>query len=114
MDDLKTMDTVHAKKGEEAMLTEEEIKEYKSQIPDWEIAEENGVKRLRRAYKFRNFREALAFTNKIGELAEEQDHHPQIITEWGKVTLSWWTHVVDGLHLNDFIMAAKSDQAYKS
>jgi 4a-hydroxytetrahydrobiopterin dehydratase len=113
MDDLKSMDCVRVK-GEEATLTEEEIKEYKSQIPDWEIVEENGVKRLRRAYKFRNFREALAFTNKIGELAEEQDHHPQIITEWGKVTLSWWTHVVDGLHLNDFIMAAKSDQAYKS
>ncbi|HEY5571673.1 MAG TPA: 4a-hydroxytetrahydrobiopterin dehydratase [Anaerolineales bacterium] len=113
MDDLKSMDCARVK-GEEATLTEEEIKEYKSQIPDWEIVEENGVKRLRRAYKFRNFREALAFTNKIGELAEEQDHHPQIITEWGKVTLSWWTHVVDGLHLNDFIMAAKSDQAYKS
>ena len=113
MDDLKSMDCVRVN-GEEATLTEEEIKEYKSQIPDWEIVEENGVKRLRRAYKFRNFREALAFTNKIGELAEEQDHHPQIITEWGKVTLSWWTHVVDGLHLNDFIMAAKSDQAYKS
>ena len=113
MDDLKSMDCVRVK-GEEATLTEEEIKEYKSQIPDWEIVEENGVKRLRRTYKFRNFREALAFTNKIGELAEEQDHHPQIITEWGKVTLSWWTHVVDGLHLNDFIMAAKSDQAYKS
>jgi len=113
MDDLKSMDCVRVK-GEEATLTEEEIKEYKSQIPDWEIVEENGVKRLRRAYKFRNFREALAFTNKIGELAEEQDHHPQIITEWGKVTLSWWTHVVDGLHLNDFIMAVKSDQAYKS
>lgn len=113
MDDLKSMAPVHAK-GKEAMLNEEEIKEYKSQIPDWEIVEENGVKRLRRAYKFRNFREALAFTNKIGELAEKQDHHPEIITEWGKVTLSWWTHVVDGLHLNDFIMAAKSDQAYKS
>jgi len=113
MDDLKSMDCARVK-GEEATLAEEEIKEYKSQIPDWEIVEENGVKRLRRTYKFRNFREALAFTNKIGELAEEQDHHPQIITEWGKVTLSWWTHVVDGLHLNDFIMAAKSDQAYKS
>lgn len=113
MDDLKSRDCVRVK-GEEATLSEQEIKEYKSQIPDWEIVEENGVKRLRRAYKFRNFREALAFTNKIGELAEEQDHHPEIITEWGKVTLSWWTHVVDGLHLNDFIMAAKSDQAYKS
>lgn len=113
MDDLKGMDCVSVK-GEEATLNEEEIKEYKSQIPDWEIAEENGVKRLRRAYKFKNFREALAFTNRIGELAEEQDHHPEIITEWGKVTLSWWTHVVDGLHLNDFIMAAKSDQTYES
>lgn len=113
MEDLKSMDCVQVKR-EQATLDEDQIKEYKSQVPDWEIAEENGVKRLRRAYKFKNFKEALAFTNRIGGLAEEQDHHPEIITEWGKVTLSWWTHVVDGLHLNDFIMAAKSDEAYES
>jgi len=68
--------------------------------------------RLERAYKFKDFIAALAFTNKVGEIAEMEDHHPAILTEWGQVTLTWWTHTVKGLHLNDFIMAAKSDSVY--
>jgi 4a-hydroxytetrahydrobiopterin dehydratase len=62
-----------------------------------------------RCYKFENFKEALVFTNHIGELAEAQQHHPEILTEWGKVTISWWTHKINGLHRNDFIMAAKTE-----
>jgi 4a-hydroxytetrahydrobiopterin dehydratase len=54
----------------------------------------------------------LEFTNQVGELAEKEDHHPTILTEWGKVTVTWWTHVVKGLHLNDFISAAKTDQIF--
>jgi 4a-hydroxytetrahydrobiopterin dehydratase len=76
--------------------------------------EMEGVKRLERAYKFKNFREALEFTNQVGEIAEQEDHHPLIQIEWGKVTLNWWTHVIGGLHRNDFIMAAKSDRLYNS
>jgi 4a-hydroxytetrahydrobiopterin dehydratase len=70
------------------------------------------VKHLEKEFKFDNFVHALAFTNKIGELAEEEGHHPALLTEWGKVTVSWWTHKIRGLHRNDFIMAAKSDQTY--
>ena len=65
---------------------------------------------LRREFTFRNFKEALAFTNRLGELAEAEFHHPAILTEWGKVTVSWWTHKIGGLHRNDFIMAARTDQ----
>jgi 4a-hydroxytetrahydrobiopterin dehydratase len=68
------------------------------------------MKRLEKAFKFKNFLHALEFTNKIGTIAEEENHHPLIITEWGRVTLQWWTHKIGGLHKNDFIMAAKTDE----
>ncbi len=94
--------------------TEEEIKTYKTQIPDWEIITENDELRLQRVYKFPNFQTALAFTNLVGEAAEEEGHHPALLTEWGKVTVTWWTHAINGLHHNDFIMAAKSDRLANS
>lgn len=90
--------------------TPEEIEEYMPQIPDWRIIEVEGVKQLQRQYKFKNFVQALAFANRVGEIAEEQDHHPAILVEYGRVTLTWWTHKIKGLHANDFIMAARSDQ----
>ena len=93
-------------------LTEAEAAELLPQIPAWEIVERNGIPLLQRAYKFKNFTDALAFTNKIAVFAEEQDHHPRIITEWGRVTVLWWTHVIKGLHRNDFIMAAKTDDLF--
>ena len=68
-----------------------------------------GVKRLERVYKLKNFVEAMAFTTRIAMIAEKEDHHPLIITEWGRVTVQWWTHNIGGLHQNDFIMAAKTD-----
>jgi 4a-hydroxytetrahydrobiopterin dehydratase len=100
-------------RGGEPTVSEEEIEELAPQVPDWKIVEQDGVKRLERTFKFKNFVEALNFTNQIGELAEQENHHPRVVTEWGKVTLTWWTHVIKGLHTNDFIMAAKSDAAYE-
>ena len=91
-------------------LSNSEIVQNQTQIPDWRIIEKDGVQRLERVFKFKNFKEALAFTIKIGQAAEEQDHHPAILTEWGQVTVNWWTHKVNGLHLNDLIMAAKTDK----
>ena len=91
-------------------LNEAEIAELLPQIPAWEFVERNGIPLLQRVFKFKNFADALAFTNKIAALAEEQDHHPRIVTEWGRVTVQWWTHVIKGLHRNDFIMAAKTDE----
>ena len=90
-------------------VTEEEIAELKPQIPEWELAERDGVPRLERVFSFPDFAQALAFTNRVGAAAEEEGHHPALLTEWGRVTVSWWTHKIRGLHRNDFIMAAKTD-----
>lgn len=97
----------------EPTVTEAEIAEYKPLIPDWKIVEQDSIRRLERVFSFKDFAKALAFTNKVGELAEAEDHHPAILTEWGLVTVTWWTHKVKGLHRNDLIMAAKTDAAYK-
>ena len=91
-------------------LTDAEIRDLLGQVPDWEVIELDGVPRLRRRYRFRNFEEALKFTNLVGDLAEAEDHHPALLTEWGSVEVSWWSHKIKGLHRNDFIMAAKTDQ----
>jgi 4a-hydroxytetrahydrobiopterin dehydratase len=93
--------------------TSEEIARFRQQIPDWEIVAVCGIEVLSRSFTFRNFAEALAFTNKVGALAEAEGHHPAIFTEWGKVTVQWWTHKISGLHRNDLIMAAKTDALLK-
>lgn len=91
-------------------VTDEEIAELKPQIPEWSIVDRDGIPRIERAYRFPDFKAALAFTNRVGEAAEAEGHHPALLTEWGKVTVSWWTHKIRGLHRNDFIMAAKTDR----
>ena len=91
-------------------VTPAEIAELKPQTPDWSIFEVGGVPRLERIFRFRDFQTALAFTLLVGELAEAEGHHPALLTEWGKVTVMWWTHAIGGLHRNDFVMAAKTDQ----
>jgi 4a-hydroxytetrahydrobiopterin dehydratase len=97
-------------RGGEPILTDAEIEDLLSHVIGWQVKEVDGVKRLERVFKFKNFVDAIAFTNKIAVIAEEQGHHPLIITEWGKVTIQWWTHKIKGLHKNDFIMAAKTDE----
>jgi len=109
MTDLSKLKCV-ACRGGEPTLTDAQIAELHPQVPDWLIREVDGVKRLERVFKLKNFVEAIAFTDRIGAAAEEQDHHPLIITEWGRVTVQWWTHKIRGLHQNDFIMAAKTDR----
>lgn len=91
-------------------LRDEELVELRSQIPDWTLVERDGIPRLERSFKLPNFVAALELTNKIGALAEAEGHHPAILTEWGRVTVTWWTHKIRGLHRNDVIMAAKTDQ----
>jgi 4a-hydroxytetrahydrobiopterin dehydratase len=101
-------------RGEVPAATREEIVEYHKEVPDWELVERDGIEQLERVFKFGNFIEALAFTNKVGDLAEQEGHHPAILTEWGKATVTWWTHAIPGLHKNDFIAAAKTDQVYRA
>ena len=100
-------------RGDEPPATPEEIKEYRAEVPGWDIVEEDGVNKLRRSFEFENFAEALGFTNRVGAAAEAQDHHPTLVTEWGKVTVTWWTHKIGGLHRNDFVMAAKTSEMYE-
>ncbi|VAW83811.1 Pterin-4-alpha-carbinolamine dehydratase [hydrothermal vent metagenome] len=94
------------------LATPEETIEWMQELSGWEIISVDNISRLQRTFGFENFIAALEFTNKVGALAEEVNHHPEIITEWGKVTVSWWSHKIKGLHRNDFIMAAKTDTHY--
>ena len=91
-------------------VTDAEMRGLKPEIPQWSVVERDGVARLERVFPFANFAEALAFTNRVGALAEAAGHHPAITTEWGRVTVGWWTHAIAGLHRNDFIMAARTDE----
>ena len=100
-------------RGGDPTLTDVEITDLIQQIPEWNLRVQNGSKRLERHFIFVDFAQALAFTIQVGNLAEAEDHHPAILTEWGKVTVSWWTHVLNGLHLNDFILAAKTDSLFQ-
>jgi 4a-hydroxytetrahydrobiopterin dehydratase len=77
------------------------------QVPEWQVINEHHI---RRQFKFSDFKQALAFVNRVGELAEEQGHHPDILLTWGKAEITLWTHKVDGLTESDFIMAAKIDR----
>lgn len=93
--------------------TSEEIARLHSEVPDWKILEVENVSQLQREYRFKNFDQALAFTNEVGAIAQTAGHHPSLLTEWGKVTVGWWTHAINGLHHNDFVMAAKTDEIAK-
>lgn len=95
-------------------LFEREMHQYLDQLPDWEIYGKDNEPRLEKSFKFKDFIQAIAFTNGVAQLSNEEDHHPALLTEWGKVTVTWWTHKIRGLHLNDFIMAAKTDQLYQA
>ena len=97
-------------RGGDPMLTDAEIAQLHPQIPEWELVTQDGILRLQRVFKLKNYLDAVALTNKIALIAEKEDHHPLIVLEWGKVTVQWWTHVVKGLHQNDFIMAAKTNE----
>lgn len=108
---LTQMKCTACRRGEPT-VTDAEIAELHPHVPEWQIVERDGIKRLERLFKFDDFAKALAFTNKVGAIAESEGHHPAILTEWGRVTVTWWTHKIRGLHRNDFIMAAKTDQLY--
>lgn len=95
-------------------VTLEQEGELLAQIPGWGIVEKDGVRQLERLFPFSNFVEALAFANQVGKLAEAEGHHPALLVEWGKLTVTWWTHKIRGLHRNDFIMAARTDELLSS
>jgi len=106
MADLASRECVPCRGGVPPM-SRDEIKKFLSELQDWEVVREH---HLRKVYEFKNFREALAFVNRVGELAEEQGHHPDICFGWGRVEITIWTHKIDGLTESDFILAAKIDK----
>jgi 4a-hydroxytetrahydrobiopterin dehydratase len=87
-------------------LQGEELDDLRRQVPEWEVIEEH---HLRRRFRFKNFREALDFVNRVGELAEEQGHHPDVSFGWGYAEITVFTHKIDGLTESDFIFAAKTN-----
>ena len=93
-------------------VSDEDLKLLMPNIPDWNVIVVDGIMQLSREFGFRNFEQAMAFTNRVGDIAEAEDHHPAILTEWGKVTVTWWSHKIKSLHKNDLIMSARTDEVY--
>ena len=110
--DLRSQACIPCQVGAPA-VTEEELAVYRPQLAAWTLFTEDGIRKLRRTFTFKNFAEALDFTNRVAELAEAAGHHPRLITEWGRVTVDWWTHKIRDLHQNDLIMAARTDALYE-
>lgn len=104
--------TCSACRADAPLATQTEIDDLMLRLPEWQIIEVEGVQQLQRLYLFSDFSGALDFSNKVGEIAESEGHHPAILLEWGKVTVTWWSHKLKGLHTNDFIMAAKTDDVF--
>ena len=94
--------------GGTPLLSKDTIEKYRSELKlEWEIIDDKKISRL---FKFKNFKEAMAFVNKVAQLAEEEGHHPDISISWNKVTLELTTHAIGGLSENDFILASKIEQ----
>jgi 4a-hydroxytetrahydrobiopterin dehydratase len=91
-------------------LSINEAQERLKSLSQWQIVEHDGIMKLSRGFKFRDFASALAFTQRVGDIAEQAGHHPVIVTEWGNATVTWWSHAIKGLHLNDFILAARTEE----
>ena len=108
MKELLTQKCIPCERGT-PLISPERLKAMKPDIPDWEIRTTDGIQKLHKVFKFRNFKDALTFVNQVGELAEDQFHHPTIVLDWGRVEVIWTTHKINGIHENDVIMAARTD-----
>ena len=106
MSDLASKNCVPCKGGVPP-LAGKELESLTKQVPEWKVVEGHHITR---AFKFKNFVDALAFVNKVGALAEQQGHHPDIFLAWGKAEVTTWTHSINGLTESDFILAAKIDR----
>ena len=113
---MSSLGTAHcvACRPDAPRLSDTEVAALASEVPDWCVVERDGIRRLQRVFQFLDFASALAFTNRVGALAEAEHHHPALTTEWGRVTVTWWTHAISGLHRNDFVMAARTEEAFAS
>ena len=95
-------------------LTDDEIYHHLEELSDWKLTVEQNIPKITKSYYFKNFISATQFANEIAQLSESENHHPRICIEWGKVSIEWWTHILSGLFINDFIMAARCDKTYQN
>lgn len=101
-------------KKSDPVLGKLEVEMQQSSIPEWEFFTDGTTHKIKKSFSFQDFKTAHIFLNMVADVAEDEDHHPQLLLEWGKVTVTWWTHFINGLHKNDLIMAAKTDYLYQS
>ncbi len=107
--DLAAKDCVPCKGGVPPLRGEELLRLQAELGHGWQVVDEH---HLEKEYRFKNFREALSFTNRVGEVAEAQGHHPDLYLAWGRVRVTLWTHKIDGLTESDFVFAAKTERLY--
>ena len=113
---MSTLNQAHCEacRADAPQVTAEELPILINQTPDGNMEVRAGTRQREKVFLFKNFKHALAFTNAVGEISEAEGHHPGLLTEWGKVTVTWWSHSIKGLHRNDFIMAARTDEVAKT
>ena len=109
MEDLAKLSCVPCS-GDSPAVPETEWPALLESLPEWEMRKEDGVPMLSRTIRVKHFVAALDLANRIGELAEAENHHPRLVVEYGRLGVSWWTHAIGGVHKNDFIMAARTDR----
>lgn len=97
-------------RADATLASDDQKATFIKELADWDIIKQENTEKLRRIFSFPDFVSALAFTNKVGALAEEYNHHPDILTEWGKTTVTWWSHKIKGLHQLDFALAKKTQE----
>ncbi|MDA9802497.1 4a-hydroxytetrahydrobiopterin dehydratase [Gammaproteobacteria bacterium] len=111
MTELSSQSCVACELGAPLVPNDQQLELLKN-LDGWMIDHSN-ISKLSKVFELNNYEQSIKFTNLIAELAESEDHHPKITLEWGKVNIEWWSHKIKGLHMNDFICAAKSDEIYK-
>ena len=112
MSDLAS-NTCEACRIDAPLVSDDEVSILINEIEGWDVIDD-GVKKLKKEFSFSNYSDSVDFSNKVADMADKEDHHPQIILEWGKVTVIWWSHKIKGLHKNDFICAAKTNKINKN
>ena len=112
MSDLAS-NTCEACRIDAPLVSDDEVSILINEIEGWDVIDD-GVKKLKKEFSFSNYSDSVDFSNKVADMADKEDHHPQIILEWGKVTVIWWSHKIKGLHKNDFICAAKTNKISKN
>ena len=112
MNDLATS-SCEACRIDAPIVSDDEASLLINEIEGWDLIND-GIKKLKKEFSFSDYSDSVDFLNKVADMADKEDHHPQIILEWGKVTVFWWSHKIKGLHKNDFICAAKTNKISKN